>query len=77
MFDGGGRTSSFHISAVHDCKVSKRSPASFKLLVQKDRVDKRYDFEAESAKVALEIVTSVKALMANFKREEELRSGRG
>ncbi|KAI5478231.1 stress activated MAP kinase interacting protein Sin1 [Pseudohyphozyma bogoriensis] len=66
-FDGG-RTSSFHISNIHECKVSRRAPNSFKLLVQKDRVDKRYDFEAESPKQAQEIVAAVKGLMEGWKK---------
>ncbi|KAK4701076.1 target of rapamycin complex 2 subunit MAPKAP1/AVO1, partial [Phenoliferia sp. Uapishka_3] len=72
----GGRTSSFHISNVHECKVSRRSPSSFKLLVQKDRVDKRYDFEAESPKAAAEIVAHIRSLMAAFYQDQVTRAGR-
>ncbi|KAL8283256.1 hypothetical protein RQP46_006034 [Phenoliferia psychrophenolica] len=72
----GGRTSSFHISNVHECKVSRRAPSSFKLLVQKDRVDKRYDFEAESPKQAAEIVAHIKLLMAAFEQDQLARQGR-
>ncbi|KAM0756389.1 SIN1-domain-containing protein [Meredithblackwellia eburnea MCA 4105] len=72
----GGRTSSFHISNVQECKVSRRAPNSFKLLVQKDRLDKRYDFEAESPKAAAEIVAHIRLLMAAFKTEQEARMGR-
>jgi len=43
-----GRTTTFHISKVHDCKPSKRMPNSFKLIVDIDRELKRYDFEAEN-----------------------------
>ena len=43
-----GRTASFHISRVHDCKPSKRLPNSFKLIVDVNRELKRYDFEAQS-----------------------------
>jgi hypothetical protein len=71
----GGRTSSFHISMVHDCKVSRRAPTTFKMLVQKNGHDKRYDFEAESSRQAIEIVQHVKALMASFKAEEAARRG--
>lgn len=71
----GGRTSSFHISMVHDCKVSRRAPMTFKMLVQKNGHEKRYDFEAESARQAVEIVQHVKALMASFKVEEAARRG--
>lgn len=74
MFDGG-RTSSYHISNVRECRVSKRAPATFKLLVQKDRVEKRYDFEADNAKAANEIVAHIQTLRATY-AEEEKRAGR-
>lgn len=74
MFEGG-RTTSFHISMVHDCKVSRRAPATFKMLVTKNGHEKRYDFEAESPKQASEIVLHVKALMASFKSEDTARAG--
>lgn len=45
-----GKTTSYHASAILECRVSKRSKGSFKILVQKDRRVKRYDFEGESAR---------------------------
>jgi hypothetical protein len=73
LFDAG-RTSSFHISNCKDCKISKRAPASFKIIVQKDRMDKRYDFEAEDSKVAAVIVAHIQGLRAGWKAEQELRN---
>lgn len=70
----GGRTSSFHISMVRDCKVSRRAPTTFKMLVQKGGHDKRYDFEAADSKEAAQIVGFVKALMASFREEEAKRA---
>jgi hypothetical protein len=49
MFDVG-KTISYHVSAIVECRVSKRSKNNFKVLVQKDRRVKRYDFEGESVK---------------------------
>lgn len=69
--DSAGRTSSFHISLVQSCKVSRRSASSFKIVVQaKNRVDKRYDFEAESSHQANEIVEAVRAVMTNWRTEQ-------
>lgn len=45
------------------------------MLVQKNGHEKRYDFEAESSRQAIEIVQHVKALMASFKAEEAARRG--
>lgn len=49
MFDVG-KTVNYHVSAIIECRVSKRSKGSFKILVQKDRGVKRYDFEGETVK---------------------------
>ncbi|GAA5900843.1 Avo1p [Sporobolomyces salmoneus] len=71
--DSAGRTSSFHISLVQSCKVSRRSASSFKIVVQaKNRVDKRYDFEAENPGQANEIVEAIKTVMSNWKAEQAL-----
>ncbi|GAA5880007.1 hypothetical protein JCM16303_004434 [Sporobolomyces ruberrimus] len=75
--DSAGRTSSFHISLVQSCKVSRRSASTFKIVVHtKNRVDKRYDFEAESAAQANEIVEAVRAVMSNWRTEQALVAGR-
>lgn len=71
--DSVGRTSSFHISLVQSCKVSRRSASSFKIVVHtKNRVDKRYDFEAENPTQANEIVEAVKTVMNNWRTEQAL-----
>jgi hypothetical protein len=57
---GSGRTTSIHVSNIIQCKVSRRSASSFKIVVHTPRnVDKRYDFEAESPERAREIVEGV------------------
>ncbi|GAA5948212.1 hypothetical protein JCM3765_001316 [Sporobolomyces pararoseus] len=71
--DSVGRTSSFHISLVQSCKVSRRSASSFKIVVHtKNRVDKRYDFEAENPAQANEIVEAVRTVMSNWRTEQAL-----
>ncbi|BGO95058.1 hypothetical protein NBRC10512_006477 [Rhodotorula toruloides] len=65
-----GRTTSFHISQVHTCKISRRSASSFKIVVHTNRsVDKRYDFEAESPAFAQEIVRQIRAVMQAYQAE--------
>ena len=51
VFDSG-KTTSFHIKSVVACQQSSKSSSIFKLVVQHDNRNKRYDFEAESSKLA-------------------------
>ncbi|KAL0077648.1 stress-activated map kinase interacting protein 1-domain-containing protein, partial [Phycomyces blakesleeanus] len=51
MFDSV-KTTSFHVSAIRTCKVSKKLPSHFKIVVMKERDYKTYALEAESAKEA-------------------------
>lgn len=51
VFDSG-KTSSFHIKSVVACQQSTKSSSIFKLVVQNDGRNKRYDFEAETPKLA-------------------------
>lgn len=52
MFDSG-KTSSYHLKSVVTCSQSSKNSATFKLIVHggADRT-KRYEFEAESPKLA-------------------------
>ncbi|KAK4052741.1 Component of a membrane-bound complex containing the Tor2p kinase [Microbotryomycetes sp. JL201] len=68
-----GRTSSFHISNVKDCRLSRRSTSAFKITVRKNHGEKRYDFEAEDGNEAIDIVHQTKALMATWQAEEAAR----
>ena len=74
-----GRTASWHISMVLDCRLSKRLPSMLKLSVRKNRLEKRYDFEADSVKLAAEIVGVVRGQLERYRREEarekETRAG--
>ncbi|KAH8118678.1 SIN1-domain-containing protein [Phellopilus nigrolimitatus] len=51
VFDSG-RTVSFNIKSVAGCNQSAKASASFKIIFKRDGGDKRYDFEAESARLA-------------------------
>src|ERR1700741_3474706 len=50
VFDSG-KTSSYHIDSVISCQSGKSSSA-FRMVVLRDGGNKRYEFEAESAKLA-------------------------
>lgn len=52
VFDSG-KTSSYHLKSVVTCSQSSKNSATFKLIVHSgaDR-NKRYEFEAESPKLA-------------------------
>ncbi|GAA5943805.1 Avo1p [Sporobolomyces koalae] len=75
--DSTGRTSSFHISLVQSCKVSRRSASTFKIVVHtKNRVDKRYDFEADNPTVASEIVEAVRIVAESWRAEQRVLANR-
>ena len=52
VFDHGGKTASYHIKSIADCQQSQKSSALFKLVLNRASGNKRYDFEAESPKLA-------------------------
>ena len=51
VFDSG-KTSSYHINSVVSCQSGKSSSSAFRIVVHRDGGNKRYEFEAESAKLA-------------------------
>ncbi|KAL5530052.1 AVO1 [Sanghuangporus sanghuang] len=61
VFDSG-KTVSYHIKSVVNCSQSARASATFKITFRRDGGDKRYDFEAESAKQATEIVSTIRGM---------------
>ncbi|KAK8049934.1 hypothetical protein PG994_011664 [Apiospora phragmitis] len=65
----GGKTTTVHFSNVVGCSVSRRHPMNFKLLVFKEDVSKRYDFEAKSADEAAEIVRELKRGVAPYNKD--------
>lgn len=57
VFDSG-KTSSYHLKSVVACQQSSKDSSTFKLVVHSNAErDKRYDFEAESPKLACEYIT--------------------
>ncbi|KAG5352304.1 hypothetical protein C0989_002906 [Termitomyces sp. Mn162] len=51
VFDSG-KTSSYHIKSIADCSQSAKTSSMFKLVLNRGGTNKRYDFEAESPKLA-------------------------
>ncbi|KAK1751698.1 stress-activated map kinase interacting protein 1-domain-containing protein [Echria macrotheca] len=60
MVEGDGKTTTVHFSNVVGCKVSRKHPTNFKLVVYKANESKRYDFVTSSAEHAAEIVQELK-----------------
>ncbi|KAH0587039.1 hypothetical protein H2248_005860 [Termitomyces sp. 'cryptogamus'] len=67
VFDSG-KTSSYHIKSIADCSQSAKTSSMFKLVLNRGGTNKRYDFEAESPKLAGEIVQTIKSLKASLDR---------
>ncbi|KAF2836811.1 hypothetical protein M501DRAFT_959526 [Patellaria atrata CBS 101060] len=61
-----GKTTTVHFRDVVGSKVSRRHPRMFRVVVFKERETKRYDFEAQSATEASEIVREVRKGMERF-----------
>ncbi|KAI9711109.1 MAG: hypothetical protein M1828_001961 [Chrysothrix sp. TS-e1954] len=55
-----GKTTTIHFSSVVGCRASTKHPKNFRLVVFREREQKRYDFEASSAAEAAEIVGEIK-----------------
>lgn len=66
-YDTNFKTTTFHISNIKSCKISKRVPSNFKIIVNKPRGPKRYDFEALNSSEAEEIVSRLNNLMDAYK----------
>ncbi|KAK0630805.1 stress-activated map kinase interacting protein 1-domain-containing protein [Bombardia bombarda] len=60
MVEVDGKTTTVHFSNVVGCKVSRKHPTNFKLVVYKATESKRYDFVTSSADNATEIVQELK-----------------
>ncbi|KAJ4468737.1 stress-activated map kinase interacting protein 1-domain-containing protein [Lentinula aciculospora] len=75
VFDSG-RTISYHIKTIVDCQQSLKTPHNFKLVYSRAGGDKRYLFEAETPKLANEIVQTVKSLKAALERSSTVSKSR-
>ncbi|KAI0826522.1 stress-activated map kinase interacting protein 1-domain-containing protein [Trametes gibbosa] len=68
VFDSG-KTSSYHLKSVVTCSQSSKNSAMFKLIVHSGaETSKRYEFEAESPKLAAEIVSTIRALKSAMEK---------
>jgi hypothetical protein len=67
VFDSG-KTVSFHIKSIIQCQQSAKSSTLFKIVVQRDSGSKRYDFEADTPKLANEIVQTLRMLKSHLDR---------
>ncbi|KAF2112798.1 stress-activated map kinase-interacting protein-like protein [Lophiotrema nucula] len=66
LFEQPGKTTTVHFSSIVGSKVSKKHPRMFRVIVYKERETKRYDFEAQSADEAVEIVREIKRGVERF-----------
>ncbi|KAJ4304390.1 Component of a membrane-bound complex containing the Tor2p kinase [Collariella sp. IMI 366227] len=60
LAEADGKSTTVHFSNVVGCKVSRKHPTNFKLVVYKSTESKRYDFVTSSPEYAAEIVTELK-----------------
>ncbi|KAJ2905596.1 putative stress activated map kinase interacting protein sin1 protein [Zalerion maritima] len=69
MLETSGKVTTVHFSTVVGCKVSRRHPSYFKLIVYKATTEsKRYDFETKSQDEAAEIVTELEKGISPYRR---------
>lgn len=64
------KTRSINFNDVVGCKVSRRHPKTFRVVVLRGNEaneQKRYDFEARNASEAVEIVDEIKKNMAQYR----------
>lgn len=66
LFDQQPKTTTVHFSSIVGSKVSKKHPRMFRVIVYRERETKRYDFEAQSASDAVEIVREIRAGIDRF-----------
>lgn len=66
-YENNFKTRTFHVSQIVSCKVSKRMPSNFKIVVMKTNGPKRYDFEALNPAESAEIINKLHKLMDAYK----------
>ncbi|KAF8634851.1 hypothetical protein AX17_004099 [Amanita inopinata Kibby_2008] len=76
VFDNA-KTSSYHINSIAQCKQSTNMTSVFKLVLNgRAGGNKRYDFEAESPKLAAEIVQTINSLKTVLERSGTINRSR-
>ena len=73
LFDTSAKTTTVPFSMIVGCKVSRRHPKTFRVVVFRDRETKRYDFEGQSVSEAVEIVAEIRKGMEPFMAGMEAR----
>lgn len=71
LFDTSAKTTTVPFSMIVGCKVSRRHPKTFRVIIFRERETKRYDFEAQSAGEAAEIVEEIRKGMEPFRPQFE------
>ncbi|KAI0341512.1 hypothetical protein BDW22DRAFT_1377629 [Trametopsis cervina] len=72
-----GKTASYDIKSIAAVQQSGKNSSTFKLIVPRDAErNKRYEFEAESPKMAAEIVQTIKALKQTLDRSGTTKQSR-
>lgn len=66
-----GKTNIVHFSSVVGCKVNRKHPKTFRVVVFREKESKRYDFEATSANQAGEIVGEIQRGISPFRSNLE------
>ena len=66
LFDTSAKTTTVPFSMIVGCKVSRRHPKTFRVVVFRDKETKRYDFEGQSVLESGEIVTEIRKNMEPF-----------
>lgn len=67
LFEGSGKTSRVPFSMIVGCKVSRRHPKTFRVVILREKDEqKRYDFEAGSVGDAAEIVEEIRRGMEPY-----------
>ncbi|KAL8828780.1 MAG: hypothetical protein Q9191_002392 [Dirinaria sp. TL-2023a] len=71
LFDSGAKTTRIPFSKIIGCRQPRRHPKELKLLVFREREQKRYDFEASNATDAAEIVEEINRAIEPYKKQEQ------
>lgn len=70
--DSSGKTSRVPFSMIVGCKVSRRHPKTFRVVILRDKDEqKRYDFEAQTVNDAAEIVDEIRKGMEPYDQQHQ------
>ncbi|MCJ1245987.1 hypothetical protein MMC30_003191 [Trapelia coarctata] len=69
LFDTSTKTTTIPFSMIVGCKVSRRHPKTFRVIIFRERETKRYDFEASNISESAEIVQEIRKGMEPFQTE--------